>query len=52
MIHTILPSLCDPEDPIVVETCSGILQPTMHGFLDCILILIVLNLHMIYQDLK
>jgi hypothetical protein len=52
MIHTFLPVLHKIKDPVVVEIHSITLQPAVHSFLNCIIILVVLGSHMFFQGPK
>ena len=49
MIHTFLPVLHELQNPAAVEVHSNTSQPAMHGYLDCLVVFIVLASHVIFQ---
>jgi len=52
MIHTFLLALHEHEDSTAVEVCSSASQPAVHGFLDYVIILIVLACHLFFEDVE
>jgi hypothetical protein len=52
IIHAFIAALHKPKDSAAVEVCFHTSQPATHSFLDCIIILILLACHAIFQDPK